>query len=193
MATQQVLQVHATGLLFADATDFPNAGAGPPTTAANDIRIGTGTKVQLDLTGVAAAAARQSTKTADLGAAWPQQWMLGACIEWEAAPDAGGTVDFYWAPSPSVTPATGNPGNIAGADGVYAVAGLPQLMYLGAMTVLNQVVNIDTAIRKFYVPNRYGVLVVVNNTSSKFRDTAVAMDETHITVTPVIPDIQAAA
>lgn len=192
MATQQVLQVHATGLLFADATDFPNAGAGPPTTAANDIRIGTGTKVQIDLTAVAAAAARASTKTSDLGSAWSQQWMLGACIESTGAPTAGGTIDFYWAPSPNSTAATGNPGNVSGTDAVYAVAGLPQLMYLGAMTVLNQVVNIDTAIRKFYMPNRYGTLVIVNNTDQAFAGAGV-MDETHITVTPVIPDIQAAA
>jgi len=196
MSTREILQVNGTQLLFADAVDFPNAGAGPPTTAANDIRItspDTPTKVQLDLTGIAAAAARQSTKTADLGSAWAAEWLLGACIEWEAAPTAGGTVDFYWAGSPSSTAATGNPGNASGADAAFTVAGLTQLLLIGSMTVLNQVVNIDTDIARFWMPYRYGSLVVVNSTDAAFRSTATAMDETHITLTPLIPDIQAAA
>ncbi len=66
MATNAVLQVHGTQLLFADVTDFPTSGAGPPTTTANDIRVtspDTPTKVQIDLTGVAAAAARHTPQT----------------------------------------------------------------------------------------------------------------------------------
>ncbi len=195
MATQEVLQVNGTQLLFRDVTDFPNAGAGPPATANNDIRITppAPTQVQIDLTGVAATAARQSNKTADLGAAWPGWWLLGAVIENETAPAAGGTVDFWWAGSPNAAAGTGNPGGATGADGVYAVAGLPQLMFLGSLVVQNLVLNINTAIRKFWMPYRYGSLIVVNNTSTAFRSTAVAMDETHITLTPVIPDIQAEA
>lgn len=193
MATQEVLQVHGTSLLFADATDFPNAGAGPPSTAANDIREGTGTKVQLDLTGIAATNGRQSDKTADLGAAWSREWLLGACIEWEAAPTAGGVVEFWWNGSPNSTAATGNSGGASGADGAFTVAGKSQLYFLGAMTVLNNVINIDAAIRTFHMPHRYGSLIVINLTDQAFRSTAVAMDETHIVLTPIIPDIQAAA
>jgi len=188
--------VNGTQLLFADATDFPNAGAGPPTTAANDIRVTspeTPTKVQLDLTGVVATAARQSAKTADLGSAWAQEWMLGACIENETAPTAGGTVEFWWAGSPSSTAGTGNPGNASGADAAFTVAGLTQLIFIGALVVLNQVVNIDNNVGKLWMPYRYGSLIVVNKTSTAFRSTPTAMDETHNTLTPLIPDIQAAA
>ena len=194
MATQQVLQVNGTQLLFADATDFPNAGAGPPTTAANSIIITspTPTKVQLDLTAVAAAAARQSAKTADLGAAFAQMWQLGACTEHTAAPTAGGEVEFWWNGSPSGTAATGNSGGASGVDAAYAVAGKQQLMLLGTMIVVNNVINIDTAIRRFWMPYRYGSLIVINSTDQAFAGAGV-MDETHITLTPVIPDIQAAA
>lgn len=192
MATQEVLQTYRTGLLFADVTDFPNAGAGPPTTAANDIRIGTGTKVQIDLTAVAAAAARQSDKTATLGDPWPREWVLGACIESTAAPTAGGTIEFWWNGSPNSTAATGNSGGASGSDAAFAVAGLPQLEFIGAMTVRNNVINIDTAIGILRLKHTYGSLIVVNKTDQAFAGAGV-MDETHITLTPVVPDIQAAA
>lgn len=193
MATQEVLQVYGTSLLFADATDFPDSGAGPPTTAANDIRVGTGTKVQIDLTGLAAAAGRQSAKTATLGTAWPRDWKLGACIEWEAAPTAGGTVEFWWNASPSGTAGTGNAGGASGADAAYAVAGKTQLLFWGAMTVLNNVINIDPCVGTLWLPHNYGSLIVINSTDQPFRSTATAMDETHIVIYPNIPDIQAAA
>ncbi len=192
MATQQILQVQNAGLLFADATDFPNAGAGPPTTAANDIRIGTGTKVQIDLTAVAAAAARQSAKTTDLGAAWEEEWVLGACIESAVAPTAGKTIEFYWNGSPNATAGTGNCGAASGADAAFAVAGLDQLDFIGVMVVRNNVINIDTAIGVLRSKHRYGSLIVVNETDQAFAGAGV-MDETHITLTPIVPDIQAAA
>jgi len=192
MATQEVLQTYRTGLLFADATDFPNAGAGPPTTVANDIRIGTGTKVQIDLTAVAAAAARQSAKTADLGDPWPEEWVLDACIESTAAPTAGGTIEFWWNGTPNSAAAEGNCGAASGADAVFAVAGLPQLEFIGAMTVMNNVINIDTAVGILRLKHRYGSLIVVNSTDQAFAGAGV-MDETHITLTPVVPDIQAEA
>ncbi len=66
-------------------------------------------------------------------------------------------------------------------------------MYLGALVLLNQVVNIKAAIRSFYMPYRYGSLIVVNNGSTALRSTATAMDETHIVIYQRIPDVQAAA
>ncbi len=193
MATQESLQVYGQQLLFADVTDFPNAGAGPPETAANDLRIGTPTKVQIDLTLLAAAAGRQSDKTADLGAAFPREWMLGACIEHEAAPTAGGTVEFWWAGSPNSTAATGNPTGVTGADGAYTVANKTQLKLIGVMTVINAVINKQPEIGVLPLKYRYGSLIVINKTSSKFLETAVAMDNTHIVLTPIIPDLQASA
>jgi hypothetical protein len=196
MATQELLQVYGDQLLFADATDFPNSGAGPPTTAANSIIIGTPTKVQIDLTGVSAAAARQSDKTASLaktGSAWPIQWVFGACMENETAPTAGGTFDFYWAASPNSTAGTGNPGATTGVDGTFTVGTENQLIRIGSLVVANTVINIKTAVGTIWLPHLYGSLVVINNTSTALRSTATAMDETHIVATPVIPDAQAAA
>jgi len=194
MATQELLQVYGTQLVFADVTDFPNSGIGPPTTAANSLIIGTPTAVQIDLTNVAAAAARQSTKTATLaktGSAWPISWVFGACMENATAPAAGGTYDFYWAPSPSATAGTGNPGAVTGADGAFTVGTENQLIRIGSLVVANTVINISTSIGTLWVPYLYGSLVVINNTSTGLH--ATTMDETHIVATPIIPDAQAAA
>lgn len=192
MATQEVLQVYGDSFLFADVTDFPNAGAGPPETAANDLRVGTGTKVQIDLTLLAAAAGRQSAKLA-LPAAWAEKFVLGACIEHEAAPDAGGTVEFWWAASPNSTAGTGNPTGVSGADDAYTVAYKTQLIFIGSLTVIAATINRDPAVGVLWPPHRYGSLIVINSTSSKFLETATAMDNTHIVLASVIPDLQAAA
>ena len=193
MATQELLQVYGTQLLFADATDFDIVDPMTPETAANNLIIGVPTVVQIDLTALAAAAGRQSDKTADLGAAFPREWILGACIEHEAAPTAGGTVEFWWAGSPNATAATGNPTGVTGADGAYTIANKTQLKFIGAMTVIAATINKQTEIGVLTVKYRYGSLIVINNTSSKFLETAVAMDNTHIVLTAIIPDLQAEA
>lgn len=192
MTTQAVLHKYGTQLLFADhATDFGAA----PATAANSIIIGSPTDVQMNLSVIAAAAAWQSAKTATLahtGTAWPIQWVLGACLESTATPAAGGRFDFYWNASPSATAATGNSGGASGADEAFAVAGLPQLIYIGGLTVRNNVLNIGTDIGRLWMPHLYGSLIIVNNTSVAMVADADA-DECHITLTPIIDDIQAAA
>lgn len=194
MTTQAVLQKYGTQLLFADVTDFPNSGAGPPTTAANNLIVGSPTKVQIDLTSVAAAAGRQSAKTATLaavGTAWPMEWVLGACLEHVATPTAGETVEFYWNASPNSTAATGNSGAASGSDAAYTVTGKTQLIFIGAMVLTANVINIDADIGKLWLPHLYGSLIVVNVCPTKAMHSV--MDETHITLTPIIPDIQAAA
>lgn len=194
MATQEVLQKYGEQLLFRDVTDFPDGGSGPPTTAANNLIIGTPTEVQIDLTDVAAAAARQSDKTATLArtaSAWPIKWVLGACVEHVATPTAGETVNFYWNASPNSTAGTGNNGGATGADDVFAVAGLPQLIFIGSMTLRAAIVNIDAAVGVLWTPYLYGSLIVVNSSPTKAFHSV--MDETHVVLTPIIDDIQAAA
>lgn len=193
MATNELLQIYGKQLLFADhATDFGAA----PTTAANDIIVGAPTDIQIDLTGVSAAAARQSVKSATLartGDAWPTEWVLAACMENESAPTAGGTFDFYWNTSPNSSAGSGNAGKATGTDAAYTVGDEVQLIPMGALTVRNTVINIDTDISAIWLPNLYGSLIVINNTSTALRSSATAMDETHITLTPIIPDLQASA
>lgn len=191
MATNQVLRVQGTQLLFADhATDFGAA----PATAANSKILSTPTDVQMDMTGVAAAAGRQSAKTGDLGSAFAMDYYVEACIEFETAPTAGGTVDFYWSSSPSSTAANGNDGGADGTDSAYTEGSgeEEQLTFIGSLPLINNVINIGK-VGTFTAGHRYGQMIIINNGSTALRSTATAMDETHIVMTPIIPDIQAAA
>ncbi len=191
MATNQVLQVQGTQLLFADhAGDFGAA----PATAGNSKILGTPTDVQMDNTGVAAAAGRQSAKTGDLGSAFAMEYYVEACTEHETAPAAGGTVDFYWSSSPVTTAGTGNDGGASGLDAAYTEGSgeEDQLIYIGSLSLINNVINIG-GVGSFSPKNRFGQMIIINNGSTALRSTATAMDEMHITMTPVIPDIQAAA
>lgn len=192
MATNLVLLKQGTQLLFADhATDFGAA----PATAANSLIRGTPTDVQIDCTGVAAAAARQSAKTADLahtGTEIVEWWECKACLEFETAPAAGGTVEFWWNPSPSATAGTGNLGAASGTDAAFTVGSEPQLIRIGSLYLRNNVINIGHA-GWLRMTERYGSLVIINNGSTALRSTATAMDETHVVLNPLIPDIQASA
>lgn len=193
MATNDVLLRDGTQLLFADhAADFGAA----PATAANSLIIGTPTDVQIDGTNLAAAAARQSAKTADLGAARAYLYFVSACLEFASAPTSGGTVDFYWAESPSATAGTGNPAGVSGADAAYTgtsgdslADSLLVLTYIGSLILTADVINIGP-VGSFTPGYRYGSLVLVNNGSTGFH--ATVMDETHIVMTPQIEEIQAA-
>jgi len=167
--------------LFADhATDFGAA----PATAANSLLRGTQTDVQIDLTGVAASGgARQSTKSAtfDVSSSRPEMFDVWACLEFESAPTDGGTVDIYWAGSPSATAGTGNPGGTTGSDAAFTdtAGNLGQLHHIGSLIVRNNVINIGH-VGVFVPTHEYGNLVVVNNADQALRSTATAMDETHI-------------
>ena len=191
MATTNLLQVYGTQLLFADhATDF----AAAPATAENSLIIGAPTDVQMNLSTIAAAAGWESAKTAtlaDIGSAYPVEWILGACMESTATPAAGGTFDFYWNPSPSATAGTGNSGGATGADASYAVAGKAQLSYIGSMVVRANVINIKADIGRLRMPYLYGSLVVINSTNVAMQADDDA-DNSHIVLTPVIPQAQAA-
>src|SRR3972149_6455773 len=86
-------------ICFRDVTDF-----GPA--AANDLRVGTPTLVQLDMTSVADAAYRQSTKV-DLGAVRAPAYAVRAALEFAAGGVAGELMGFWWgapraAPRPAV-------------------------------------------------------------------------------------------
>ncbi len=192
MATNEVLQVYGPQLLFADhATDFGAA----PLTAANSLIIGSPTDVQMDMSVIANGAAWQSAKTASLaktGSAWPREWVLGACIESTATPAAGTRFDFYWNASPNSTDGIGNSGGCSGTDLAYTAGGEDQLIYIGSLINRNTVINIDSNVGTIWMPHLYGSLVIVNNSGVAMVADADA-DEIHCTLTPVIPDMQAAA
>lgn len=184
----EVLAKSGAQFMFADhATDFGTA----PATAANSLIIGSPTDVQIDLTGVAASGgARQSAK-ADLTTPWSSMWAVNACIEFETAPADAGFVSLWWAGSPSLTAATGNPGGATGSDAAFTdtVGNLGQFQFIGDLILRNNVINIGH-VGVFMPWFQYGSLVIVNQGSTALRSTATAMDETHIVMTEIIPEVQ---
>ena len=191
MATNKVLQKYGTQLLFADhATDF---GAAPATTA-HSLIVGAPTDVQMNLSVLADTALWQSKKTAtlvDTGSSWPIEWIFGACMEGAATPTAGATYNFYWNASPSATDATGNSGGCSGTDLAYTAAGLNQLISIGSLVCVANVINIDSDVGRIWIPHLYGSLVIENQSGVGMVDTVA--DNIHFTLTPIIQDIQAAA
>lgn len=177
--------------LFRDATDFPTSGAGPPTTAANNLIVGSPTQVQWDLTGVAGSGGSRASAKATLATPWATIFSVDACLEFETAPADGGAVDFYWATSPNSTAATGNPGGLTGSDEAITDTGgiLGQLQFIGVLTVRNNVINIGH-VGLIQPPFEYGMLLLVNRASTALRSTSTAMDETHVVVTEIIDEVQ---
>ncbi len=196
MTTNDVLIKTGAQFLFRDPTDFDTATPFLPATAVNSIirTESDPTEVDIDLTGVAASGgARESDKT-DLTTPWAELWAVHACLEFETAPTDGGAVHFYWGASPITTAATGNPGGLTGTDAGFTdtVGNLGQMQRIGSLTVRNNVINIGKV--GIFTPQfQYGILLVVNQADQALRSTATAMDETHITMTEMIREIQAAA
>src|SRR3972149_2109293 len=145
-------------ICFRDVTDF-----GPA--AANDLRVGTPTLVQLDMTSVADAAYRQSTKV-DLGAVRAPAYAVRAALEFAAGVVAGGIMGFWWG-APGAAPGGGG----GGAAGPYpgyssnAAASVRQLEHIGVGVVTAQAtttVQIIEVIGRLYPSERYGSLGVLN-------------------------------
>ena len=174
-----------TLIVVADSTDH-----GPA--AGND--LGTRTD-QIDCTSLAAGAARQSAKL-DFTANLDLEINFGAAIEMATAPTAGELVSFFIAWSPSATAANANPGGIGGTDSAYTGYSsnldnsLRQLHRIGQMFMTVQftgTVQIDTAICTFRPRQRYGTLVVYNETSDAFHSDMV---ETSFVFTPLVHQTQ---
>ena len=173
-----------TPIVVADTTDYvDNQGMGTRTD-------------QIDLTSLAAGAARQSDKL-DFTANMDLEYVLGASIEWATAPTAGETVDFYVSWSNSATAGTNNSGGVGGSDAAYTGYSsnlddsLKQLQYLGSMVATTQAtatVQIDSNVSTFTPRARYGTLVVVNNSAGdNFHSDAVEMA---VRMTPLVTQIQ---
>jgi hypothetical protein len=189
MATNDILLVHGTDIVLADITDYSPA-------AANNLGARTN---QIDMTSLAAGAARQSDKF-DFGAAFARRYILSAAIEYSTAPAAGEMVDFYIGFSNSATAANANPGNLSGSDGAYTgyssnlADSLKQLTHIGSMILTVQAtgtIQIQTSIGILIPTARYGCLVVVNSSAADaFHSDMV---ESAILIAPFKDQIQAAA
>ena len=168
-------------------------------TAANDLRVSTDGSLeldcQLDLTSVANAAARQSTKV-DLGENRAQGYRVRAAFELAATPTAGAVVSLYWAPSQSATAANGNPAGTTGADAAYAgyagdslAPSVKQLDYIGDfICTAKATATVQVAeVGELYPSERYGSLVAYNNSGAAFHNDAV---ECHVVFDPIVDEIQ---
>ena len=143
----------------------------------------------ITLASLANAAGRQAVKM-DLGATRAEVYEVKATFEIAATPTAGNTIDLYWAPSASATAATDNPGNVTGADAAYAgyssnlTATLPQLQFIGSFVCTAQATATVQAavVGRFSPADRYGSLVVVNNSGAALHSTETNQA---ITLTPI--------
>lgn len=184
-------------IVFADhGTDFDTGGNSP--TAANDLRITSDgsfeTNVQLDLTDLADAAARQSAKF-DLGAHWARSYALRAAIEISNAPTAGAVIELYFGWTPNSTAANGNPGALTGSDAAYTgynsnlAATVLQLdgPYVFVCTA-DYTGTVQVAEIGIIKPRgRYGILVVKNESGDALHSDAV---ESNIVLDPIVDESQ---
>ncbi len=177
-------------IVYSDATDFPNSGAGPPVTAANSLIIDTAIIAQIDLVGLAATDGSRQSDKAFLPEIHSRRWSLDACLEFEAAPADGDLVFFYWAQSPAVGSTIGNAGGVTGSDAAFTetVGNLGQMKLIGTLSCVNATINIGHI--GILVPTTsYGILIVNNQASQALRSTdggGAAMEETHTVLTEIV-------
>ena len=152
---------------------------------------------QIDLTGLAAAAARQGDKKDVSGGTGKRaaRYTITVRIEFASAPTDGDIVDIYMAPSLSNVAGTANPGGIVGADGAYSgsagstlLESLKQLDFIGTLTCTNDGTTVVQQQSWVYAPPLQAVTpVVVNNATPAFVADAVEMS---ITMTPLMDEVQ---
>ena len=179
MATE-ILIKSGTPVVWADTTDY-----------AGD--LGTRTH-QLDLTSVAASAARQSAK-ADLGATRAAVFAVTVAIEFDVAPTSGNVVSVWFAPSPSATAATANPGGASGSDAAYTgttgdslADSILQLTLIGNLVCTSDVATVVEFQTFYFSPeHRYGSVIIYNEADQAFEGDAIEMG---VAFTPIIDESQ---
>ena len=187
MATNQILQVTGTDLIFADSSYSPGANT----------TLGTRTD-DIDAVGLTTGQAREGVK-ADLGAAHAEEYSVDMSTELASDATAGDTMDLYWSESHSVTAAVGNMGNVTGADADWAGAvgetlaeSLAHMTFIGSfpLAVQNTVDGVQIGHVAVFAPvQQYGVLVIHNNSAITLHSDSIEMA---VRFTPVIPRIEAA-
>jgi len=171
-------------------------GSFSPADAATNWTVGTPTDVAMTLASLANAAARQSLKV-DLGATRAPSYALFGCVDFTGeTPVAGESVDYYWAPSTSATQANGNIAGNSGADaacpdGALGSITLAEFLNLcipiGSLIVHDGAVVQNGFVGYLSPPERYGQLIVVNESDDAFEADDVEM---HQVLNPVIPEGQ---
>jgi len=178
-----IKQVDGTSFIFAYDTEWPAA----PTPGWSAV-----VNAEIDMGGLAAAAARQSAKC-DLTANRDLEYKVELSVEVDVDPVAAGRIDIYAGYSDSATAAVGNPAMLNGTDSAYVggaagtlAEGLLQLEHVGSLVlqVKNDAdnepqVGVVGIIRPLA---RYMMIVVVNSCSQALGADGVA-DECAVRVT----------
>lgn len=179
----EVLIKTGTAFVFADTTDYSSTVSGLTRTE------------QIDLTGVVAGEARESTQD-DFGATRSKQYQVFVGIEFETDPADDEVVEFWLSSSPSATAANANPGGASGTDGDYAGSAgsdvdesIIQLQFIGALPCTNDSTTIVQYGMVGVVTDiaRYNSVVVYNRTSDAFHTNAVEM---YIAFIPITDEVQ---
>lgn len=168
MALPDTLKVvRGTTLVFSDTATYSPTANQPSGTDADIDLNGSGS-------GIATGGVAWQSAKMDFTANFDSLYAMVAYLEYFSAPTAGGNVDFYLGFSDSATAATNNPANLSGADAVYQGYGadtasgteaLPQLEFVGSLIVTADIDLQVAHVGSFVPKDRYGMLVVVNNSS----------------------------
>ena len=177
----EVLIKHGTPIVWADIGgdfgDSPIAGT-----------------VQITLVGVATAEARSGVKV-DLGATRAAVYAVTLRVELDVAAASGAVVSLWWAPSPSGTAGTANPGGVAGTDADYTGTGadvvgdaIKQCTLIGNLVCTSDAATtVQQQTFMFSPEERYGSPVVYNMSGQAFEGDDIEMS---IIFQPIIDEIQ---
>lgn len=172
------------------------SGSFSPVDPATNWTIGTPTDVLLTLNAVADTEGRQSTKV-DLGALRAEEYAVFGCVDFTGEAPADDTVvEYWWLPSTHATDANGNVAGNSGVDGdaPNGALGSPTLsdfkvlgQFIGVLNIHNGISVQNGYVATFSPQERYGQLLVINESGDVFEADDVEM---HQVMNPVIRELQ---
>jgi len=176
-----------TQILIAD-----HAGDYAPDVAVGDLEVATATEIQMTLNGLTDGQARESA-IIDFEVNRALWYSVLASVETGTTPTTGEPIIFYLGPTPVSTAGTGNPGDLTGADADYIGGtptldeGLAQMNFIGALICsADQKVQTASINPRFRVPERYGILVIENDSGATLFTDDVNM---HVVFNPIRGDV----
>jgi len=125
----------------------------------------------------------------DRGASpWAVKHKVRIQVQFATAPVVGETVSVYIAESDG----TDVDGDVGAADSALSTVNLlPNVAFVGTLVVQNTSADVDmTASWPVLIESRYFSVIVYNGTADNLKASA---NVSNVTVTPIYPDIQAAA
>ncbi len=192
MATNLVLVKPGTEIVFGAVATWN------PADNASNMSLGDAITDEMGMTAIADGAGVHSIKI-DLGATRAKRYSVDAAFDFTGeTPTQGETVDLYWAPTGVATQGSGNVGGTDGTDAAAPSSGLGSLtladfiamcQWIGSLVIHDGASVQNGHVGIFSPAQRYGQMVVVNSSGDAFEADEV---ESHIVMTPIVDEIQAA-